>query len=128
MQFEEGGKIVGMESVEGEKVDFIEPMDPAATGAVEQWLLQTEGVMKRTLHRMAGDALKSYAQSERSRWILQWPGQLVLNCSQVYWTQVQHSISIEPELRLVRLLLLYFGCINLCANCWSYQDVVYDRW
>ena len=78
-----------MESVEGEKVDFIEAVDPSATGAVEKWLLAVEGVMKRTLHRLASDALAAYAMMERSRWILDWPGQLVLNCSQVYWTQVR---------------------------------------
>jgi dynein heavy chain, axonemal len=50
---------------------------------VEQWLLEVEGVMKRTLHKLAGEALDAYARTERSRWILEWPGQLVLNCSQV---------------------------------------------
>lgn len=78
-----------MESVESEQVPFIEAINPAATGAVEKWLLDTERIMKRTLHSLAGDALRSYAQSERSQWILEWPGQLVLNCSQVYWTQVR---------------------------------------
>lgn len=72
-----------MESVENELVPFIENINPAATGAVERWLLQTEGVMKRTLQKIAGDALQAYPQNERSKWILEWPGQLVLNCSQV---------------------------------------------
>lgn len=88
VQFEQNGEITGMESVESEHVAFVEAINPAATGAVEKWLLQTESVMKRTLHSLAGEALRSYAQSERSQWILEWPGQLVLNCSQVYWTQV----------------------------------------
>jgi dynein heavy chain, axonemal len=88
LQFEESGQITGMVSVENEKVVFVEPINPQATGAVEKWLLETERVMKCTLHKVAGDALRSYAQSERSKWILEWPGQLVLNCSQVYWTQV----------------------------------------
>jgi Dynein heavy chain, N-terminal region 2 len=89
LQFAESGEIVGMESVEGEAVSFADPVDPAATGAVERWLLKAEGVMKRTLHKLAGNALRAYAQNERSQWILQWPGQLVLNCSQVYWTQAR---------------------------------------
>ncbi len=43
--------------------------------------------MRRTLHKVAGEALQAYARGERSQWILEWPGQLVLNCSQVYWTR-----------------------------------------
>jgi hypothetical protein len=43
--------------------------------------------MKRTLHKIAEESLEAYARSERSQWILQWPGQIVLNCSQIYWTK-----------------------------------------
>jgi dynein heavy chain, axonemal len=118
VQFEESGEIIGMESVEAEKVDFIEPIDPAATGAVELWLLKTESVMKRTLHKLAGDALKSYAQSERSRWILQWPGQLVLNCSQVYWTQVRY-IYVEHSLQAHRHPHLTLTSMSACLACYE---------
>ena len=55
----------------------------APPGAVERWLLDVESCMRRTLHKLAGEALVAYAATERSRWILEWPGQLVLNCSQV---------------------------------------------
>jgi dynein heavy chain len=91
LQFEPTGEITGIESVEGEKVKLIEAVHPTQSGAVEKWLLETEGVMKRTLHKTAGNALQAYAQGERSKWILEWPGQLVLNCSQVHWTQVRHA-------------------------------------
>ena len=73
--------------MEGEKIPFIESVNPATTGAVERWLLDVEYVIKRTLHKLAGEALEAYARGERSRWILEWPGQLVLNCSQVGWTR-----------------------------------------
>lgn len=53
------------------------------SGAVERWLLELEGVMRRTLHRVAGEALEAYPRTDRPKWILHWPGQLVLNCSQV---------------------------------------------
>lgn len=39
--------------------------------------------MKRTLHKLAGESLFAYTQTERSHWLLEWPGQLVLNISQV---------------------------------------------
>lgn len=81
--FEESGEISGMVSVEGEKIPFVDTVNPAATGAVERWLLDVEGDIRRTLHKLAGEALEAYVRTDRSRWILDWPGQLVLNCSQV---------------------------------------------
>ncbi|GMH33280.1 hypothetical protein BSKO_01114 [Bryopsis sp. KO-2023] len=96
LKFEENGEISGMMSVEGEKIPLAENINPAATGAVEKWLLEFEGVMKRTLHKMAGESLEAYAQNERSRWLLEWPGQLVLNISQVFWTkEVMEAISTK---------------------------------
>jgi len=86
LNFEQNGDITGMESVEGEAVQFVDAINPAAVGPVEKWLLKVEGVMKRTLHKIAGDALSAYATTERRSWILDWPGQLVLGASQVYWT------------------------------------------
>ena len=111
MQFEESGEISGMVSVEGEAVPFTAKINPAATGAVEKWLLATEGVMKRTLHSLAGDALKAYAGSERSAWILNWPGQLVLNCSQVFWTQVWACTAVAGPACNFR--------VGLCCARWS---------
>lgn len=67
----------------GEKLDWIEAVDPSLTGAVELWMGEVEGVIRRTLHKLAGQALAAYATTQRSKWILEWPGQLVLNCSQV---------------------------------------------
>ena len=70
----------------GEKIDWIEAVDPSLTGAVELWMGEVEGVIRRTLHKLAGQALAAYATTQRSKWILEWPGQLVLNCSQVSLT------------------------------------------
>lgn len=94
LTFEEDGEISGLISVEGEKIGFLDRVNPASTGAVERWLLEVESAMRRTLHKVAGEALNSYAASERSQWILEWPGQLVLNCSQVYWTR---EVSFIPD-------------------------------
>jgi len=85
--FQPNGEITGMVSVEGEKIDWFTAVSPAAIGGVELWLTAVDDVIKGTLHQVAGEALAAYAQRERSEWILQWPGQLVLNCSQVYWTK-----------------------------------------
>lgn len=53
-----------------------------AAGAVEYWLLEVEGAMKRAMHNLTGEALTAYPKSPRTSWILQWPSQLVLNGSQ----------------------------------------------
>jgi dynein heavy chain len=39
--------------------------------------------MRRAVHSLAREALVAYARTPRAQWILNWPGQLVLNCSQV---------------------------------------------
>ena len=84
----------------GEKIDWIEAVDPSLTGAVEVWMGEVEGVIRRTLHKLAAQALAAYAATERSKWILEWPGQLVLNCSQV-----------EPlTVALTTLLWVYRSC------------------
>lgn len=67
-------------------------MDPSLTGAVELWMGEVEGVIRRTLHKLAGQALAAYATTQRSKWILEWPGQLVLNCSQVQ--RATHSVML----------------------------------
>lgn len=92
VQFDNNGVITGMESVEGEQVHFYKPVDPNVT-AVEWWLLEAEQVIKQTLHTVSGSALEAYSTKPRSEWILDWPGQLVLNCSQVFWTKVRVCLS-----------------------------------
>lgn len=76
---------------------FHKPVDPNVT-AVEWWLLEAEHVIKQTLHKISGAALEAYPAKARSDWILDWPGQLVLNCSQVYWTQVSMLLSQQNPL------------------------------
>jgi len=92
--FEAEGEITGLLSIEGEKIPFMDSVNPASSGAVEVWLLEVEGAMKRTLHKVAGESIEAYTKGPRSKWILNWPGQLVLNCSQVFWTR-EVSLSIE---------------------------------
>lgn len=50
--------------------------------------------MKRTLHKLSGEALEAYSHTERVRWILEWPGQLVLNCSQVCLAHIHRAFNV----------------------------------
>lgn len=93
MQFEDSGHISGVISAEGEELPFIRTVNPSDM-AVEWWLLECESVIMQTLHHLAGKALEAYATTPRVQWILQWAGQLVLNCSQVCWTQVFARFSL----------------------------------
>ena len=42
--------------------------------AVERWLNQCDGVIKRTLHKIANEAIEAYTKHPRIKWILEWPG------------------------------------------------------
>lgn len=37
------------------------------------------------------NSLQDYAETERSQWVKEWPGQVVLCCSQVFWTLEVHE-------------------------------------
>uniref|UniRef100_A0A8C3PS23 Dynein axonemal heavy chain 3 n=1 Tax=Calidris pygmaea TaxID=425635 RepID=A0A8C3PS23_9CHAR len=77
LEFTEDLEIVGMISSEKEIVPFIEKIYPAnAKGMVEKWLLQVEEMM-----------LASIRQVPRKTWVLQWPGQVVICVSSIYWTE-----------------------------------------
>ncbi|XP_040200163.1 dynein heavy chain 3, axonemal-like [Rana temporaria] len=42
--------------------------------------------MKLSLHEVMNQSIKAYAESPRKKWVLQWPGQVVLASSMVHWT------------------------------------------
>ena len=99
--------ICGMISAEGEKVMFPydkinEPhtINPLSTGGqVEVWLKDVERVMRKSVAQTLDVALVDYAGAERTKWILEWPGQIVLCVTQLIWTKhvteaiQQHGVS-----------------------------------
>nr|XP_020824636.1 dynein heavy chain 12, axonemal isoform X2 [Phascolarctos cinereus] len=91
--------IRAMYSTEGERVELISLISTAeARGAVEKWLIQVEDLMLKSIHQVIALSRMAYPQSERKDWVQEWPGQVVLCVSQMYWTiQTQESISSEPE-------------------------------
>ncbi|KAI9189908.1 hypothetical protein H9P43_001341 [Blastocladiella emersonii ATCC 22665] len=93
--FHDDQRIVAMCSGEGEKVRLKEVIEPAqAKGAVEKWLLQVERVMQSSVHEQMGKALKAYTETPRERWVLEWPGQVVICVGQIFWTkEVQDAIA-----------------------------------
>ncbi|XP_076154944.1 dynein axonemal heavy chain 3 [Alosa pseudoharengus] len=80
-------EIVGMISSEKETVPFSEKIYPAqAKGMVEKWLHQVENMMLRSVRDVISKGVEQYPQVPRKRWVLQWPGQVVICASSIYWT------------------------------------------
>ena len=88
LEFESKGAIAGMISAEGEVVPFKTKVHPAkANGAVEKWLVEVEASMVEALRDVAGKGVEAYAQTARDKWVLEWPGQVVLVVTAIYWTR-----------------------------------------
>uniref|UniRef100_A0A8C9MKB7 Dynein axonemal heavy chain 12 n=1 Tax=Serinus canaria TaxID=9135 RepID=A0A8C9MKB7_SERCA len=84
--------IKGMCSSEGERVQLVSHISTSeARGAVEKWLIQVEDVMLKTVRDVIARSRMAYLETERKRWVLEWPGQVVLCVSQMYWTSEVHE-------------------------------------
>uniref|UniRef100_A0A8C4XVH0 Dynein axonemal heavy chain 3 n=1 Tax=Falco tinnunculus TaxID=100819 RepID=A0A8C4XVH0_FALTI len=88
LEFTEDMEIVGMISSEKESVPFIDKIYPVnAKGMVEKWLLQVEEMMLASVRQIIQDGIKGYVKVPRKTWVLQWPGQVVICVSSIYWTE-----------------------------------------
>ncbi|NXH72361.1 DYH3 protein, partial [Hydrobates tethys] len=88
LEFTENLEIVGMISSEKEIVPFIDKIYPAnAKGMVEKWLLQVEEMMLTSVRQVLRDGIRGYTKVPRKTWVLQWPGQVVICVSSIYWTE-----------------------------------------
>ncbi|ORX87075.1 hypothetical protein BCR32DRAFT_215666 [Anaeromyces robustus] len=94
LEFQEDLDITGMFSAQKEYIKFTEPVSViAANGAVERWLLNIEHIMKKSMRSVTKEAVEAYSESPREKWVLEWPGQVVLCVSQIYWTlDVENAI------------------------------------
>ncbi|XP_061175178.1 dynein axonemal heavy chain 3-like [Saccostrea echinata] len=87
LDFNDAQEILGMVSAENEIVPFNTKIIPAkAKGMVEKWLLQVEDVMISSLRKVIIDSNEAYSNTPRNRWVLEWPGQIVICVSSIYWT------------------------------------------
>ncbi|ERL92012.1 hypothetical protein D910_09334 [Dendroctonus ponderosae] len=84
LTFEDDLRITQMFSAEEECVDLVPPLYP--TGNVENWLLHVEGTMRNTVRINLGNSLADMEEKSRKDWVLCWPGQVVIACSQAFWT------------------------------------------
>ena len=75
---------IGMYSLQDEYVPFIKPCD--CSGAVENWLNRLIVSMRDTLRHLLGESVTSYEEKPREQWIFDFPAQIVLAGSQIWWT------------------------------------------
>ncbi|XP_037666336.1 dynein heavy chain 17, axonemal [Choloepus didactylus] len=75
---------LGMYSKEDEYVDFDEECD--LSGQVEVWLNRVLDRMCATLRHEIPEAVVSYEEKPREQWIFDYPAQIALTCTQIWWT------------------------------------------
>ena len=95
LEFQKNLEVTAMISEEGEKVKFKKSFNPAkAGGAVEKWLIECEAAQRETVAMVCQQSSDAYATSERTDWMVTWPGQVVLCIGSLYWTsQTESAIS-----------------------------------
>ncbi|XP_028842651.1 dynein heavy chain 9, axonemal-like isoform X2 [Denticeps clupeoides] len=75
---------VGMFSKEDEFVTFSQLCD--CTGQVELWLNRVLDTMRATVRHEMSEAVSAYEDKPREQWLLDYPAQVALTCSQIWWT------------------------------------------
>jgi dynein heavy chain, axonemal len=89
VHFEADAKISKIISAEGEVIDLdrcIDPETSANKGNVEKWLLDLESIQWDSVRTKTVGSLEEYPKLDRKKWILNWPAQVVIGVSCVYWT------------------------------------------
>ncbi|XP_013387188.1 dynein heavy chain 12, axonemal, partial [Lingula anatina] len=99
LEFDKSLDIHSMFSSEGEKVKLSEVISTSeARGAVEKWLLQVQDTMLVSVRDVIADSREAYETTAREKWVLDWPGQVVLAVSQIFWTlEIHEAIKGGPQ-------------------------------
>ncbi|EGD83038.1 dynein heavy chain 2 [Salpingoeca rosetta] len=100
LKFDEQQQILGMISSENEEVQFDRVLVPAdAKGMVEKWLDEVLKTMISSLRKVISESLKAYAKTSRNQWVQDWPGQVVLAVSSIFWTSnVEEALASKKGL------------------------------
>ncbi|XP_037363374.1 dynein axonemal heavy chain 3 isoform X2 [Talpa occidentalis] len=99
LEFTDNLEIMGMISSEKETVPFNQKIYPAqARGMVERWLQQVEQMMLASMREVIRLGIEAYVKVPRNLWVLQWPGQVVICVSSIFWTQEVSQALLEKTL------------------------------
>ncbi|KAL2078484.1 hypothetical protein ACEWY4_026169 [Coilia grayii] len=77
-------KAMGMYSHEHEYVNFDKDCD--CSGQVEMWLNRVLERMVQTLREEFGEAVQAYEEKAREHWLFDYPAQIALATTQIWWT------------------------------------------
>ena len=94
VDFQDDLTITGMTSPEGEKVAFVNPVDPKGKN-IEHWMVEVCNAMMDGVKDNMIDALIDYSVSPRTEWMQKWAAQCVLNGSQYHWTKEVEAAMME---------------------------------
>ncbi|XP_068610643.1 dynein axonemal heavy chain 9 [Brachionichthys hirsutus] len=75
---------LGMYSKEEEYVPFSQACD--CTGQVEVWLNRLLDAMRATVRHEMTEAVMAYEDKPRDQWLFDYPAQVALTCTQIWWT------------------------------------------
>ncbi|CAM4557085.1 unnamed protein product [Lepidochelys kempii] len=75
---------LGMYSKEEEYVSFSEPCD--CSGQVEIWLNHVLDSMRATVRHEMTEGVTAYEEKPREQWLFDYPTQVALTCTQIWWT------------------------------------------
>ncbi|CAG7816608.1 unnamed protein product [Allacma fusca] len=87
LEFTDDMVITAMISAEKENVPFsgtVRPLD--ARGMVEKWLIQVEYQMICSIRDIILKAVSAYSTVPRAKWVLDWPGQVIICSDSIFWT------------------------------------------
>ena len=92
--FEDDNEMTSMISAEDESVKFSSGVYPK--GNVENWLQDVENMMCDSVKAALKESVKDYLTTPRTEWVINWPGQIVIAGSQIYWTK-EHEESMMSD-------------------------------
>ncbi|NXL49102.1 DYH17 protein, partial [Podilymbus podiceps] len=75
---------LGMFSRDGEYVPLDADCD--LSGQVEVWLNRVLASMRSTLRHLIPEAVVTYEEKPREQWVFDYPAQVALTCTQIWWT------------------------------------------
>ena len=67
---------------------------------MEKWLLQVQEGMIQSLKDVMIRAVTGYTQVPRTQWVIEWPGQVVIAASSIYWTADVSNAIVNGTLKV----------------------------
>ena len=84
---------------------------------VEKWLLEVQQTMIVSLKEVMGEAVAEYVQEPRGEWVLQWPGQVVIAASTVFWTADVTAAIDQGTLKVLVHCLIHVHSFSVGLTC-----------